>query len=137
MAATSGRTGRAGNITLNAVVINITKWDAKYAAAFADSTDSGNYSAPHLYKSQLSGDEQVEGSIEGFFDANTTSADVIALIKVPSSGPYPLVLKYDASLTCFNGNADFSDFSTGVEVPGATMIKFTTNFKSNGSFTFT
>jgi hypothetical protein len=137
MAATTGRTGRAGNLTLSSQIINITKWDAKLNVAFADSTDSGNYSAPALFKSQLNGDQQIEGSIEGNFDASTTSTNVTALLKVPSSGPYALVLKYDASLTCFSGNADFSDLSFSVSVPGATMITFTASYKSNGSFTFT
>lgn len=137
MAATTGRTGRAGNATLATQVVNITGWNCELDVAFADATDSGNYSAPALYKSQLNGDQQVTGSIAGNFDSSTTSTNVTALLKVPSSGPYALVLKYDASLTCFSGNADFKNLKFGLTVPGATMVTFTSDFSSNGSFTFT
>lgn len=137
MAATAGKTGKAGNITIGGNVIPITKWSGKLEIDFADSTDSGNYASPNLPKSQLPGAYQVTGSIEAFYDANTTSVNITSNIKNPTGGPYALVLKFDASTTWFSGNVDFSDVDFTVQVPGATMVTFTANFKSNGSFTLT
>ena len=135
MAATSGRTGRAGSVSLSAIVINITGWSAKLNINFADSTDSGNYSAPNLFDSQLNGSQHVEGSIKGFYDASNTATNLDGVIKVPSSGPYATVLKIDASTTWFSGNCDFTDIEYSLEVPGATMVTFSANFKSNGAYT--
>jgi len=139
MAATQGKTGKAGNLTIGGVVVPITNWKAKFDVAFADSTDSGNYQSgtATLPRSQLSGDEAVEGSIEGYYDTATTSANITSLIKAPASGPYAVVLKFDASTTWFNGNCDFTDVEFTVQVPGATMVGYTLNFKSNGVFTLT
>jgi|SRR6185312_8013700 len=139
MSATQAKSGRAGNITIGGNVVPITKWNAKLNVAFADSTDSGNYSSGtgNLYKSQLPGDQQVEGSIEGFYDTATTSTNITSNIKNPASGPFPVVLKFDASTTWFSGNVDFSDVDFTVQVPGATVINYTANFKSNNSYTLT
>jgi hypothetical protein len=139
MAATQTKTGKAGNITIGGNVVPITKWSGKLNVSFADSTDSGNYNAGsgNLYKSQLPGDQHVEGSIEGFYDTATTSTNITSNIKNPTSGPYALVLKFDGSTTWFNGNVDFENVDFTVQVPGATIINFTASFKSNGSYTLT
>lgn len=139
MAVTQAKTGKAGAITIASTTVPITAWSGKLNVAFADSTDSGNYNSGtgNLYKSQLPGDQQVEGSIEGFYDTATTSANITSNIKNPTSGPYALVLKFDGSTTWFSGNVDFSDVDFKVQVPGATVINYTANFKSNGSYTLT
>lgn len=139
MAQTQAKTGKAGNITIGGNVVPITKWNAKLNVEFADSTDSGNYSSGtgNLYKSQLPGNQQVEGSIEGFYDSATTSTNITSNIKNPTSGPYSVVLKFDPSTTWFSGPVDFSDVDFTVQVPGATVINFTANFKSNGAYTLT
>lgn len=139
MAATQAKTGRGGNITIGGNVVPVTKWSAKLTVAFADSTDSGNYNSGsgNLYKSQLPGDQQVDGSIEGFYDTATTSTNITSNIKNPTSGPYALVLKFDPSTTYFSGNVDFSDVDFTVQVPGSTIVNYTANFKSNGAYTLT
>lgn len=139
MAATQGRTGKAGAISIVGNVVPITTWKAKLNVSFADATDSGNYvpATGTLPKSQLSGDFQVEGSIEGFYDTATTSTNITSNIKNPVGGPYAVVLKIDASTTWFSGPCDFSDVEFTVEVPGATMVKYSLNFKSNGVFVLT
>ncbi len=137
MAATSGRTGKAGNITIATQVVNVTAWSAELDVDFADSTDSGNFSSPNLPKSQLPGAYQVTGSLEANYDASTTSTNVTSLIKAPASGPYATVLKIDASTTFFSGSVDFKNLKFKVSVPGATMVTFSTDFSSNGAFTLT
>lgn len=139
MAVTQAKTGKAGNITIGGNVVPITGWNAKLNVSFADTTDSGNYQAgtSTLPKSQLSGDYQVTGTIEGFFDTATTSTNITSNIKLPASGPYATVLKFDASTTWFNGNCDFTDVEFKVTVPGATTIAYSLNFSSNGVFTLT
>jgi hypothetical protein len=66
------------------------------------------------------------------WDAATTSSGIIAKLK--ADPPLPCVFKIDASTNYASGNFDLSDVETSVEVPGATMIKFTANVKSNGIF---
>lgn len=136
MAQTQGKTGKAGSITISSNVIPITKWSAKINFEFADATDSGNYDSGsgRLPKSQLAGDDQMEVTIEGNWDAATTSTNLLALLKAPNSGPYAVVLKIDASTPFANGNFDLTDAETTLEVPGATTVKYTCNAKSNGLY---
>lgn len=136
MAATQGKTGKAGNITVSGNVVPITKANPKVNVEFADSTDSGGYDpvTGNLYKSQLSGDSQIELSIEGYWDAATTSTNITAKIKNPSAGPWPMVVKLDGSTTYCSGNFDISDVDLTIQVPGATMIGFTATAKSNGPY---
>jgi hypothetical protein len=137
MAATQGKTGKAGSITISGNVVPITKASPKVTMNFADATDSGNYDSGsgNLYKSQLAGDTQMELSIEGFWDAATTSTNITAKIQAPGSGPYAMVVKLDGSTTYCSGNFDLTDVSLDVTVPGATMISFTATAKSNGKYT--
>ncbi len=137
MAVTQSKTGIAGNITISGNVIPITKWSGKLNVEFADSTDSGNFVSPNLFGSQKPGQQHCEGTIEAFYDVATTSTNVTSLIKAPASGPYATVLKFDAATTWFSGSVDFSDLEFTVQVPGATMIGFTANWKSNGQYTLT
>jgi hypothetical protein len=132
--ATQSKTGRSGSVTVASVVIPITKWSLKGTKDLADSTDSGNYDPPsgQTYKSQQPGVIGLEGTIEGNWDAATTSSGIIAKLK--ADPPLPCVFKIDASTNYASGNFDLSDVETSVEVPGATMIKFTANVKSNGIF---
>lgn len=137
MAATQGKTGKAGSLTISGNVIPITSANPKVSMSFADSTDSGGYDAGtgNLYKSQLAGDTQIELSIEGFWDAATTSTNITAKIQNPGAGPYTMVVKLDGSTTYCSGNFDLENVDLKVQVPGATMISFTATAKSNGKYT--
>jgi hypothetical protein len=138
MAATQSRTGRWGNATVNGVVINITKWTAKPRKEFADSTDSGGYDSvtTQVFTSQKPGATGLDGTIEGNYDfGGTTDANFTQLFN--SDGPYATVLGFSPTTTFASFNADYSDVEYSVMVPGATMITFTANFKSNGKPTYT
>jgi hypothetical protein len=134
--ATQSKTGKAGSLTISGNVIPITKANPKVNFEFADSTDSGGYDAGtgNLYKSQLAGDTQIELSIEGYWDAATTSTNITAKIQAPDSGPYAMVVKLDGSTTYCSGNFDITDVDLTIQIPGATMIGFTATAKSNGKY---
>jgi hypothetical protein len=137
MAATQGKTGKAGALTISSNVVPITSAKPKVSVEFADSTDSGNYDVAtgNIYKAQLAGETSIELSIEGYWDAATTSTNITAKIQSPGSGPWPMVVKLDGSTTLCSGNFDLSDVEFSVQVPGATMISFTATAKSNGKYT--
>jgi hypothetical protein len=134
-----GLTGKAGTITVHGNVIAITKMTDKLNVEFADSTDSSNYdpTSGNLFKAQLSGDQQMEFTIEGFYDLNSTPANLTALVQNPSGGPYPCVSELDGKNQRFNGSVDLYDVETTCEVPGAVMVSFTCTAKSNGKYTLT
>lgn len=134
---TQSRTGKAGALTISGQVIPITKASSKTQMAFADATDSGNYDSVsgNLFKSQLAGDTQIELTIEGNWDASTTGTDITAKLMNPGGGPWPMVVKIDGSTTWISGNFDLTDVDLSIQVPGATMVTFTANAKSNGQFT--
>jgi hypothetical protein len=133
--AAGSKTGRAGYVTVNSVVIPITKWTVKGQKELADATDSSLWdtSSAELYKAQAPGALSLEGSLEGYWDSNTTGTGIIAKLK--ADNPLPITFQYDRSTNAFSGNFDLSDVNVTVQVPGATMINFTANFKSNGVFT--
>lgn len=133
--AAGSKTGRAGYVTVNSVVIPITKWNVKGTKALADSTDSSNWDtvSNELYQAQLPGVLALEGTIEGYWDSATTGTGIIAKLKADAT--LPITLQYDRSTNAFSGNFDLADVDVSVTVPGSTMISFTANFKSNGVFT--
>src|SRR5690242_19041017 len=99
--AAGSKTGRAGYATINSVVIPITKWTVKGTKELADSTDSSNWdtASAELYKSQLPGALALEGTLEGYWDSNTTGTGVIAKLK--ADAPLPITLQYDRSTNAF------------------------------------
>lgn len=127
--------GRAGNATVNSSTLAITKWTAKFNKALADSTDSSTWDGVHLFQSQVPGVLGCDGTIEGYWDAAGTTTTVLMNI-LTNDAHVPLVLKYDATHTAMSGNFDLENVEMTVEVPGATTVKFSAGFKSNGSFTF-
>ncbi len=133
--AAGSKTGRAGYVTVNSVAIPITKWTVKATKELADSTDSSNWdtTSSELYKSQLPGVLAIEGTLEGFLDSATTGTGLISKLKTDT--PLPITFQYDRATNAFSGNFDLSDVNVNVQVPGASMITFTANFKSNGVFT--
>ena len=137
MAATQSRTGRYGSATVNGAVCNITKWTAKPRKEFADSTDSGNYDAvtSQVWTSQAPGVTGLDGTIEGYYDfGGSTDTNFTQLFL--TDGPYATVLKFSPTTNFATFQADYSDVEYSVMVPGATMITFTANYKSNGKPTY-
>lgn len=133
MAATQSFTGRFGRSTVNTVEIGITKWNAKPRKEFADATDSNNYdpTTGQLWTSQDPGAVGFDGSIEGYYDASGTT-DTNFIQKFKSDGPFPVSLYLTRTVLFMTANCDFSDVDVTVSVPGATMVSFTANFKTNG-----
>jgi hypothetical protein len=134
MAASKTLTGKGGSVTLNDVSIPVTKWTCKFSQELADSTDSSTYNSTtgKLWKKQDEGDTAAEGTIEGHFDLNTTQADVIALLAT-SSGPYPLTLVLNPTTNLITESlVSLSDADVTLQVPGATEVDFTANWKSYG-----
>jgi len=137
MAATQSRTGRWGSVSVNATVCNITKWTAKPRKEFADSTDSGGYDAvtTQVFTSQKPGATGLDGTIEGNYDFGGSTDSAFTQLFL-TDGPYTVVLAFSPTTNFATFPADFSDVEYSVSVPGATMITFTANFKSNGKPTY-
>lgn len=129
------KTGKAGNMTINSVVMNISKWSGKLTKEYADSTDSSGFDSgtQQLWKKQAAGAIQFEGSIEGFFDFDAGSSAVLAAVLGDTA--YPVTFKYDETTVFASGLVNFMDFDTGIEVDGGTTVGFTTSFKSYGPMT--
>jgi hypothetical protein len=131
---TQAQTGRFGNITVNNVACNITKWEGTLRKEFADATDSGNYDATtgQVWTSQDPGVVGADASVEGYYDfAGTTDANFTQKFK--SDGPFPMALYLSLTTLWANWNWDFSNVKFSVSVPGSTMIGFTADAKSNGA----
>ena len=126
------KTGKAGNILINAAVVAITKWSSKVIKEYADSTDSNGFDpiSRQLWKTQAAGSLQLEGSIEGYFNFNVGLSAILAAVL--DDIPILTVLKFDETLTYTTGLMNFLDFDSDVEVDGAVTIPYTTNFKSYG-----
>lgn len=133
MAQTQSFTGRFGRATVNAVEVGITKWTAKGRKEFADSTDSNDFDATtgQLWTSQDPGVVGFDGTIEGYYDA-AGSTDTNFIQKFKSDGPFPTSLYLTRTVLFMTANCDYSDVEVSVSVPGATMVSFTANFKTNG-----
>lgn len=127
--------GRAGNATVNGTTLSITKWTANFQKSLSDSTDSSTWDGTHLFQSQVPGVLGCNGTIEGYWDQAGTTTTVLMNI-LTNDAHIPLVLKYDATHTAMSGNFDLENVEMTLEVPGATTVKFSAGFKSNGSFTF-
>lgn len=126
------KTGKAGNLTIGAVVMNISKWSGKLTKEYADSTDSSGFdsASQQLWKKQAAGAIQFEGTIEGFFDFDAGSSGVLAAVL--GDTPVAAVFKYDETTVFASGLVHFMDYDTGIEVDGGTTVGFTTSFKSYG-----
>jgi hypothetical protein len=133
MAVTQSFTGRQGSATINGVFIAITRWTAQLHREYADSTDSNNYDAAtgQIYQSQAPGVIGIDGTIEGNIDL-TGIVDAQVFQKFKTDGPYPMLLSFTRAVNFCSGNFDYTTMDTTVQVPGATMVTFTANFKSNG-----
>lgn len=128
-------TGKAGGLLVAGSGLTFTKWTAKPKKQYAKSTDSSNYDAGsgRLCSAQVAGEENLEGTIEGFWSRSQTPA-LIARIK--SDTPVAIVLKIDQATTFASFNADLSEFAVDLAVPGAELVPFTCNFMSNGLITY-
>lgn len=127
-------TGRAGHATVGGTALSISKWTAKFTKALADTTDSSTWDGSHLYQSQAPGVLGCDGTLEGYWDQAGTTTTV--LMNILTNDPKTaVVLYYDATHQAMNGYFDISDVEMTLEVPGATAVKFTATFKSNGAFT--
>lgn len=133
MAATQGATGRFGRATILGVECGITKWTGKMRKEFADATDSNNYDAAtaQTWTSQDPGVVGADGSVEGNYDFSGVT-DTNFVQKFKSDGPYAMSLFLTRTVLWASWLWDFSDVEISVSVPGATMIAFTANCKSNG-----
>ena len=128
-------TGRHGHITVDATELPITKWSAKLTRELADATDSNNYNPDdgQTWKSQQPGVIGIEGTIEGNFDLDSTADLIIAKFKVDAA--FPCVLGLTRTTNLCTGNFDFNDTDISLEVPGSSMVTWTTTFKSSGVLT--
>ncbi len=134
MAATQSATGRFGRATVLGVEIGITKWTGKMRKEFADATDSNNYDSAtaQVWTSQDPGVVGADGTIEGYYDLGGTT-DANFTQKFKSDGPYATILYLSRTTVWASWNMDYTDVEFAVMVPGATMITFTANWKSNGT----
>jgi hypothetical protein len=133
MAQTQSFTGRFGRAQVLGVEIGITRWTAKARKEFADATDSNDFDTGtgQLWTSQLPGVVGFDGTLEGYYDAaGTTDANFIQKFK--SDGPYATSLYLSRTVLFMTANVDYSDVEISVSIPGATMVSFTANWKSNG-----
>lgn len=131
-------TGRGGSATVGGHAVAISKWTAKFTKALADTTDSSTWDGTHLFQSQAPGVLGCDGTLEGYWDqaGSTTTYLMNILLNDPKTA---VTLAYDStgSHNAMVGYFDISDVEISLEVPGATAVKFTANFKSNGPFTLT
>jgi hypothetical protein len=130
---TAGFTGRFGRATLNGVEMSLTKFSSKPRKEFADGTDSNNYDSVtgQLWTSQYPGATGFDGSLEGFVDTGGIF-DTAFIQALKTDGPFPLIKYYNRTLVYFNWLCDFTDVEVNLVVPGATMVTFSANYKTNG-----
>ena len=136
------RTGKGASLTINGNVVNVTSLKSNIKTEWAKSTDSAAYDATDdlLFTTQVPGETNLEVDVEGNFDLNSTSANVIALIRnggVLDNGgaPVPAVVKSSASTTFCTGNFNVESGSVNLMVPGAQMYTFSCKLMSNGPYT--
>lgn len=131
---TQFKSGSQGKMTLAGNPIPITKWRFKLDKSLQDTTSTSSYDATTqaTWQEQVSGVRRGDGSIEFNFDANSTSANIIAKLK--QDAVVALVLNTDQGTLYASFNADLSDTETTLEVDG--KVTGSANFKSNGPVTF-
>lgn len=135
---TTSQTGRFGNAAVNATAIGITGWTCTVRREYADSTDSNNYDpvTKQTWTSQQPGVVGADATIKGNFDiSGVADTNLVQIFK--NDGPYPMALSQNRTQTFISGNWDFSNVVLTVEVPGATMVSFSADAKSNGIPTIT
>ena len=137
---TTSQTGRFGNATVNATAIAITGWTCTVRREYADSTDSNNYDTvtKQTWTSQQPGVVGADATIKGNFDISGVADTNLIWCRYsrmmvrtrwhrPESDPDDFI----------SGNWDFSNVVLTVEIPGATMVSFSADAKSNGIPTIT
>jgi hypothetical protein len=126
--------GKAGTLSYNATTLSITKWSGKINRELADSTDTADYDATTdmVHKEQIPVTLQLEVSVEGYFDKNSTQTALIADL-FSGNAARAVILKIDASTTFGHGNCDVSDLECHL-APNE-MVGFTCTLKSNGKWT--
>jgi hypothetical protein len=127
--------GKAGSASYGGTTLSVTKWRAKVTRELADSTDSSNYDATTnmVHKSQIPATLQCEGTVEGFFDLNSTQAAIIAQL-YSGNAAVNLVLGITSSVNFGHGLVDIGDFECDLTI-GAENVKWSATFKSNGVWT--
>lgn len=128
-------TGNAGQMSLGGSPLTITKWSGTLKAELADSTDSSSFNATlgYTFKTQKPGVRSMEGSVEGNFDLDQTSASIAQ--KLFDGGPLPAVFKFTNTTTFASCDVDLSDVEISVQVPGANMVTYSAKYQSNGTVT--
>jgi hypothetical protein len=129
------RTGKGAYLLLGGNRVEVTSLKSNVATEWARSTDSSDYDAADdiLFGSQQPGETRLEVDVEGNFDLNSTSANVIGLIRKGALVPASI---YSTPSTPFaSGNFNVENGSVSLTVPGATMYTFTCKLTSNGPFT--
>lgn len=115
--------GKSGILTLNAVVIRVTKWEATHEKTFIDTTDTGSSGA----QEGIVGVESFNGSFDGVLDSVTLMDGTkpatagVGLFNVSASQ------KYSVAAILVDTN------KITMDVKGAVL--FTGTFKSNGAVT--
>jgi hypothetical protein len=138
MPKTGSVSGRGGSciIVINSstsVTLNITGWEGTLMKNFSDSTDSGNTdSTGQLWRSQVPGDVGMDGTLSAYFDSSGTTASIVTAT-IKSDGPYMTSLSVTSSILFAAWNLDFQNIKQTLQVPGATTVSFTADFKSSGA----
>lgn len=133
MALTQSATGRFGRAVVNSVEIGISTWTGTMRREYADATDSNGYDpvTKQLWTYQDPGVVGCDATVEGYFDlSGTTDTNFIQGFK--TDGPYPMQLYLTRTILWASWNWDFTNVKTTVTIPGATMISFSADVKSNG-----
>lgn len=125
--------GKAGTIEVNGTFIAFKTIKPKTSIDLADSTDSSNYDVTSnlVHKSQIACTTQLELSIEGFFDLNSTASVLLTKAYVAGNS-FPVIINLNATAVYGHGNFDISDFEASIDVND--MVTFTCTLKSNGIF---
>ena len=136
MAASATLTGKAGKVVLAGATLVFTKWTASVKKQYANSTDSSSYDAVtgQTFSKQDAGEIGMEGTIEGHWDKNSTSANIWQLMKADTVRA--ATFSFDQTTNFASCNVDLTGFDTGVTVPGAEEVDFTCNWMSNGTITW-
>ena len=134
MAAPVKLAGKAGTFSYNGTLIPFKVMKPKVATEYADNTDSSNYDVTTnlVHKAQTPVTTQVELSIEGMFDLNTTDSTLITQL-YSGAAAVPVIINLNSTKVFGHGNFDLTDFEASIPIDD--MVTFTASLKSNGVFT--
>ena len=135
MAVTQSFTGRQGQLTVAGNFLPITGHSGKITRNYADSTDSNTYdpTTGQVWETQAPGTAVAEGAAKGNYDLTTTSLDILALFL--ADGPYSAIFGVTRAKNLMSGTFNFQNFNWTIEVGGAVMCSWTSDFKSHGIIT--